>query len=190
MPGRSNLNANCVDTEQIIDGCITSAKFDPAVGTSIAAAILAAIAATAKVVVEYVSIDMTATGTTVTPICTIPSMAVVTDVFTFCEVAQTGNGTMTIGDGDHADGYMIDSNIAKTLYAVSGDDPATRGIYLYTPGMQTLTPATPDFTVTTWAGPRVKFYAAPTVANVTNVKGTNSTGQMGVYLIYKMVTPS
>jgi hypothetical protein len=184
--GRSSFGKNIIDTDQIFDGCITNAKLATDVNAAIAAVSTALTTAT-KVVVKYVSIDMTATGTVVTPICTVPSMSIVTDVFTFCETAQTGSGTLTIGDTNNAAGYMADTNITKTLNAVSGDDPSIRGPYLYTVGIQA---GTPGFAVSTWAGPRVKFYATATAVNVTNVKGSNTTGQMGIYLIYTKVTPS
>jgi hypothetical protein len=187
MPGRSNLGPNSVDTEQIYDGCVTMAKMNVADMATFSAAITAAIAASQKIVVKYISVNMATTGTVVTPICTIPSMSFVTDVFTVCEVASDGNGTINVGDADLATGYMINANITKTLNAVSGADYKTRGAYLYTPGAQD---GTTPFAVQEYGHPIGRFYLAPVVANVTNVKGTNTVGTMGVYLIYKKVTPS
>jgi hypothetical protein len=150
MPGRSSLNANVIDTEQVFDDSISYAKLNTACKSTITgldstamSTTLAAAKVADKTVCKYASVSCYATGTVVYPICTVPGVSIVTDVITVTEAAITpgGTGTQTIGDASAADGYLTDANIAKTLNAVSGEDPATRGVYLWVPGVQSSTVA-------------------------------------------------
>lgn len=147
MPGRSRLNANVIDTEQVYDDSISYAKLNTACKASIAsldtAAIASALAAAKvadKTVVKYLSVSLYATGTVVYPICTVPSMSTVTRVLTVCEASRVGaSGTIDIGDASAASGYLANANIGKTLNDITGDDPALYGAYLWVPGVQTKT---------------------------------------------------
>ena len=193
MTGRTRFGPNIIDTEQIIDDSISYAKLSTAAKASITSAAQVAALVDAKVadklVVKYASVNCYQTGTVVNPICTVPSISIVTDVITITEAAITpgGTGTQTVGDAGAADGFLVDANITKTLNAVSGIDPATRGAYLYTPGAQS---GETPFAVSTWAHPTRKIYMTDTVINCTTVKGTNTAGTLGVYVFYMKVVPS
>jgi hypothetical protein len=187
MPGRSNLNANSVDTEQIFDGCITGAKIgakevktaninDAAVtGTQLAQGLLTQ---GTRVPVMYAQVTKTA-GTI--PIGTIPGGSMLLKCITVASVAFNGDITITIGDAGNAAGILADANITKSLNAVSGEDPSTYGAYLYTAGAQQ---AGSTYQVTTWAGPKVKWYANDTVLNATVTQTTTSVGALEVYIFY------
>jgi len=191
MTGRTRFGPNIIDTEQIIDDSISYGKLSTAAKASITSAAQVAALVDAKVadklVVKYASVNCYQTGTVVNPICTVPSISIVTDVITITEAAIVGNGSQSVGDADSASGFLDDSNITKTLNAVSGIDPATRGAYLYTPGEQN---GETPFAVTTWAHPTRKLYLADTVINCTTVKGTNTAGTLGVYVFYMKAVPS
>jgi len=201
MTGRTRFGPNVVDTEQLYDACVTAAKIDPTIASGVTTAIATALAAAKtadKTVVKYAQCNCAATGTVVYPICTVPSISVVTRVITVAEVGIVGNGTQTVGDAGDAAGFLADGNITKTLNAISGEDPATYGAYLWVPGA-TATPAqngTTPFAVTAWPTPttwghyKPKVYLTDTVINLTSVKGTNSVGTLGVYVFYDKLVAS
>jgi hypothetical protein len=94
-------------------------------------------------------IDITA-GTI--PIGTIPAGSLLQKCVTVATTAFDGNFSVTIGDsGTHA-GILANANITKTIGAVSGEDPATCGSYLWTPGVQTTTAGDWTYTPGTLSG--------------------------------------
>jgi hypothetical protein len=93
----------------------------------------------------HTQIDKTA-GTI--PIGTIPAKSILQKCITVATTAFDGNFAVTIGDAGDADGILANANVTKTIGAVSGEDPATCGAYLWTPGVQTATAG--DFSVTAW----------------------------------------
>lgn len=198
MAGRSRLNANSVDTEQIFDACITGDKIGSqevktanikdlnVTSGKLAAGILTQ---GTRVPVMYAQVLKTAG---VIPLGTIPGGSMLLKCITVASTAFNGNITITIGDTGNAAGILADANIAKTLNAVSGEDPSTYGVYLYTPGVSgtpTQNGTTPFAvtawpTPTTWAGPRVKWYANDTVLNATVAQTTTTVGALEVYIFY------
>jgi hypothetical protein len=187
MPGRSNLGPNCVDTEQIFDGCVTWAKITPGTitGDKIASATITSDKLAAgiltqgtRVPVMYAQVTKTAG---VIPIGTIPGGSMLLKCITVASTAFDGNITITIGDAGSAAGILADANIAKTLNAISGEDPSKYGAYLWVPGAQS---GTTPFGVSTWATPRVKWYANDTVLNATVTQTTTTVGALEVYIFY------
>jgi len=187
--GRSALSPLCVDTEQIFDDSITQPKIGPAaVGTTE----LANDAVTADKVVAgmltngtrqclaYAEVSCIADATV--PIGTIPGGSMVTDIIVATSTAINSNGTQNIGDAGAIDGLLATANITKTLDAISGEDPATRGVYLWVPGVQE---GTPGFAVTTYGHARKKWYANDTIINATIAKGSSTTGVIRVYVFYE-----
>jgi hypothetical protein len=145
MTGRTRYGSNVVDTEQIYDACVTYAKISDEAKASIAALDTTALAAAKvadKTVVKYLSVSLYGTGTQTIPICTVPSISTVTRVITVCEASRVGTtGTIDIGDTGDTDGFLATANIGKTLNDITGDDPASYGVYLWVPAVQTATAA-------------------------------------------------
>jgi hypothetical protein len=71
------------------------------------------------------------------PIGTIPAGSLLQKCVTVATTAFNGNFAVTIGDTEDQDGILANAYVTKTLAAVSGEDPATCGAYLWTPGVQT-----------------------------------------------------
>ena len=197
--GRSSFGKNIIDTDQIFDAAVTAGKIDPTLAVANTAAILAAAKNSTRMGVITAAVDCTASATV--PIGTVPAGSMVTDVITVTTTAINGSGTFNVGDTNNTLGYLANANVTKTLNAVSGEDPVTRGAYLYVPGAptttagdwtvtvwsatagtQTLTPS--NWAVTTFGHPRRKFYAADTIVNATVTVGSNTAGLVTVYVFY------
>jgi hypothetical protein len=78
----------------------------------------------------------------------IPAYSLLTGCIAITTTAFNGNITINIGDAGDTDGILPDASITKTLNAVSGEDPATYGVYLWNVGAQTKTAG--DYSVTAW----------------------------------------
>ena len=179
--GRSSFGKNIIDTDQLFDACVTAGKLDAAVPTT--ASVTLSSRNSTRMGVITATIPLATSGTV--PIGTVPAGSLVTDVITVIGVTpDVRDGTINIGDAGDTDGYLPTANVTQTAAAVSGEDPALRGAYLYVPGVQTLTVLPADYTVTTYGHPRTKYYAADTVVNAIITKGTNTVGTVIVYLFY------
>lgn len=163
MAGRSTFMENVIDTEQLFSDAVTQDKIaDDAVGTDqIAAGVLSQ---NTRQAVAYLEVALTADA--VVPIGTIPGGSLVTDAICVCTVAADGNGTITVGDTD-ADGIFTNSNITKTLNAVSGQAASEHGVELYS------------------TTKRVYWVTSDTVFNATVVKGTSTVGTFRIYIFYE-----
>ena len=199
------VNAEVADSSiteaNMVPGTLTTASLAPAAGItsdqlagSIAATKLAGGILPSQLaagVAKVLSGTVLAADTTKTVI-TIPPKSLVTDVIAVCTTPFSGSNTpvfsLTLGDTNTAAGFLPAISMANgglSEGVVKGEDPSTRGTLLYTPAVQTLTPATPDFTVTTWPRALKKYYDSADIVKATITKsGTVSAGVLTVYLAY------
>ena len=180
--GRSSFGKNIIDTDQLFDACVTVGKLDAAVPTTASVAAAAALSSrnSTRMGVITATVPLATSGTV--PIGTVPAGSLVTDVIAVIGATpDQQDGTINIGDAGDTDGYLATANVTQTAAAVSGQDPALRGAYLYVPGNQD---GTPGFLVQTYGHPRTKYYAADTIVNAIITKGTNTVGTVIVYLFY------
>jgi hypothetical protein len=141
---RSSFAANVIDTEQIFDACITAVKLatdsvitakiqdDAVTSDKIAPGVLTQ---HVRNMVAYAAIGHT---TVTTPIGTIPAGALIKGCIV--SITEAYNGTTPSIDigvaGDH-DSLLPTASIARSLNSISGEDPATYGVELWVPGVQT-----------------------------------------------------
>ena len=167
------LADDAVQTENIKDDNVTTDKLAPGVLTQ-----------NVRDMVKTAAILKT-TGTI--PICTIPAGSYVYRVITSARIGFDGSTSINIGDAGDTDGFLPTANITKTLAAVSGEDPATYGVYLWVPGVisggdWTYTPGTlsgGDWEVTanpTWAQNGTDPYAVTSITKGAQTKTAASLG--------------
>ena len=172
MPGRSNLNADCVDTEQIFDACITAAKLDPSLVTpaasipagSITGAMLAAGLLTngTRCGMAYAEVGIAA-GTK--PIGTVPGGSLITDVIAFVRTAFDGDTAITVGR-TAAQTAIFTSLTLTPINTVTGETASAYGTDLFSTVKKT------------------KWVANDTIYNAYVTSTTGTVGALDVYIFY------
>ena len=114
----------------------------------------------------------------------IPAGSLVTGILAHCNGSFDGDSlTVAVGDEDDPDGFLPAANVGTTNGNTSGEDPATRGAYLWVNG----TDDDGGSGVTAWSRQLVKFY--PTEKHVQSTlsytgASKGSTGGITVWIFY------
>jgi len=184
MTGRTRFGPNTVDTEQLYDAIVTHAKMaddaieahniktdavetlkikdDAVTADKIAAGV---ISHGGRVERLYLNVDLH-TGNATIPIGTIPGGSLVTEAIAVCTEAAPGTGTLTVGYTAAVNVIFEDTNITKTLAAVSGQLSSEHGTALFSTVKKTL------------------WLTDDTIINAYVVKGNNTVGHLDVYVWY------